>query len=199
MICMGSISKIYDKLRSMIIPFERVLDEIPDKGSVLDIGSSHGTFTIYAARTKRRIRITGVEINGKRVKSARQKARGLKNIEFIDCDFTKFKSGKKFDTVTCLDVLHHTPRILHEKFIEKSHKLLKPEGIFILVEISKKPTPKYLWNYMHDVLFSRTTKLNYVSKEMAVGMVKAHGFSIKSIKTASSFMYVRYMIIAKKS
>jgi 2-polyprenyl-3-methyl-5-hydroxy-6-metoxy-1,4-benzoquinol methylase len=199
MIFMSMKSKAYDKLRSLIIPFDKILEEIPNEGKVLDIGSSHGTFTIYAAKTKRNISITGVEIDKKRAQSSGEKASGLGNIDFVASDFIEFQTNEKFDAITCLDVMHHMPRSLHAKVVEKSYMFLKPNGIFVLVEMNKKPLVKYLWNYAHDMVFSRTTKLNYIAREDAINMIKARGFSISAVKNASAFMYERYMIIAKKS
>lgn len=192
------ISRAYDKLRSLIFPFDLIVDEIPDKGKVLDIGCGHGTLPIYIARKKRNVHVLGVELNRNRVLIAREKVRFLNNVEFTDSDITKFKAEGGYDVITCLDVLHHIPRDLQEGVVKKVSGMLKPGGVFILVEIDRNPLPKYIWNYMHDMIFTRSRELNYIKKEDALSMLKSSGLYVSATKDASSLMYARYMITAER-
>lgn len=193
------ISKAYDKLRSFIFPFDRIIREIPDRGRILDIGCGHGTLPLKIAKKKRGVRVLGVELSSKRVLTAREKSRCFRNVEFVDCDFSKFRESGKFDTITCIDVLHHMPRSMHTGVLRKVCRMLNPDGLFILVEIDRHPFPKYLWNYMHDMATTRSRDLNYIPKRDAIEMVESAGLSVKSIKDASSMLYGRYMILAKKN
>ncbi len=191
-------SKAYDKLRSLIFPFGKILDEIPNKGKVLDVGCGHGTLPLYIAKNKRNVFVVGVEISNKRVLVAKEKVKCFGNVKFFNCNFIEFKGNEKFDTITCLDVLHHMSRSLHEKVIKKVSELLKPNGIFILVEIDRHPFPKYLCSRMHDLMMTKSTDFNLIRKGVAIKMLESYGFGVNSIKDASSAMYGRYMIIAKK-
>lgn len=188
---------LYDRLRSLIFPFDTVLQEVPDAGLLLDVGSGHGTFAMIAAQARKNMHVTGVEISGGRVEKARLKANEIKNVEFVKADFGEFKTDRKFDVVTCLDVMHHIPRELHSSVIERARELIRPGGTFILVEIEKNNGPRCFWSYMHDLLMARTTKINFMKRNDAIRMMKSGKFSVVSVKDASAFMYERYMIIAK--
>ncbi|MCD6590651.1 MAG: class I SAM-dependent methyltransferase [Candidatus Aenigmarchaeota archaeon] len=191
-------SKAYDKLRSLIFPFGLIMNEIPDRGNMLDVGSGHGTFPLYVAKRKRDLSVLGVEMDRRRVLIAREKAKGLKNVKFVCSDFRVFEVRGKFNVVACLDVLHHIPKVSHTEVIRKIYKLLKPNGVFILVEIDTRPLPKYLWNYVHDFVFTRSLNMNYVGRGEIASLVKSCGFSISSVKDASTFLYGRYMLVCRK-
>jgi 2-polyprenyl-3-methyl-5-hydroxy-6-metoxy-1,4-benzoquinol methylase len=188
---------LYDRLRSLIFPFDAVLREVPDSCTLLDVGSGHGTFAIMAAGKSRNVEVTGVELSRPRIEKAKAKAAGMKNLNFVHCDFSKFSAGNKFDVVTCLDVMHHIPRELHSSVIERARELIRPGGTFILVEIEKNNGPRCFWSYMHDLVMARTTNINFIRRNEAIRMMKSGKFSVISVRDASAFMYQRYMIIAK--
>ena len=196
---MGSFSYgVYDRLRHLIFPFGMVLQEVPEKSSVLDIGCGYGTFPIMVARERNPSRVLGVEIDRERVTAARKNSEGLGNVSFVAQDISRFESEERFDVITCLDVLHHVPGRLQKGVIERAGNLLKPGGALVLVEIDTRPFLKYVWNYMHDVVMTRSSGMRYVSRERCLEMVRSGGLRVASVRDASRFMYSRYMITARK-
>jgi 2-polyprenyl-3-methyl-5-hydroxy-6-metoxy-1,4-benzoquinol methylase len=190
------VSAAYDKLRPFIFPFDAVLEEVPRESKILDAGSAYGSFSIKMAKRDPLSKVVGVEISPERVRSSRESAGSLGNVDFVACDFTEFKGGK-FDAVTCLDVMHHVPKASHESFLRKAREVLNDGGVLILVEINRLPTLKYYWNYLHDLVVSRSTQLNYIRPHNMADMIRSSGFRIESVRKASKLMYSRYMIIAR--
>jgi 2-polyprenyl-3-methyl-5-hydroxy-6-metoxy-1,4-benzoquinol methylase len=189
------ISAAYDRLRSFIFPFDALLEEVPRRSRILDVGSAYGSFAIRMAKRDPHSTVLGVEISQERVVSSRESAGNLDNVGFLACDFAKYR-GNGFDVVTCLDVMHHVPKKSQPEVVRKVRTVLNSGGILILVEVNRLPTLKYYWSCLHDIIFSRT-KLNYTSPQSMAETLKSSGFRIESIKKASKFMYSRYMIIAK--
>lgn len=47
--------KLYDKLRSIICPFDKIIESIPKRmGELLDIGSGYGTFCFVLSKENRK-------------------------------------------------------------------------------------------------------------------------------------------------
>jgi 2-polyprenyl-3-methyl-5-hydroxy-6-metoxy-1,4-benzoquinol methylase len=189
---------VHERLRRLIFPFGMILEEIPEKSRVLDIGSGYGAFPIMVARERIPERVLGVEIDRERVKAARRSSAGLGNVGFVVGDFSGFRTEERFDVITCLDVLHHVPKNLQRGVVEKAGNLLREGGSLILVEIGSRPLLKYAWNYVHDIVMTRSLGMSYIPRERCLEMVKSGGLRVASVRDASRFMYSRYMITARK-
>lgn len=80
---------------------------IPKYGNVLDIGSATGTISFYLA--SQNLNVDGIEISKKAVKYANlnKKIFNMSNVKFYNLPFDKYESNKKYELVTCFEVLEH--------------------------------------------------------------------------------------------
>ncbi len=82
--------ELYDALRKIICPFDRIIEEVPPKGEVLDVGCGYGTFCIILSEKRPKIKITGLDLDKNRVIIARNRIKNL-NIELLNADATNLK------------------------------------------------------------------------------------------------------------
>ena len=190
--------KLYDKLRPIICNFDKIIEYIPNKGELLDIGTGYGTFCFILSKERPRMKITGIEKDNKRVNIAKSRVTDGSNLNFICSDIMNFSINKRYEVITCLDLIHHIPMKDHLAVLKKINKLLKDNGLLIVKDMGDKPFTKYLWNYVHDCIMTRSTKMYYVPKEEMTKLLEKNGFVIEYVKDIPNFLYAHYLVISKK-
>ncbi len=191
---------LYGRLRRIICPFESIIEELPEEGRLLDIGSGYGTFCLLAAE-RTSLSITGLELEEGRVRAANLQAakEGKKGkVKFIAKDVSERFKGR-FDVVTCVDVFHHIDKRLHGKLLAEIRKSLVKSGRFIVKEMDTKPLHKYLWNMAHDVAMTRSVKMHYMPKERFAQVLEDSGFRVERMRDLSNPLYAHYLISARKA
>lgn len=85
----------------------RIIGYIPTRGEVLDIGSATGTLSFFFS--SKGLRVDGIELSKNAVKYANlnKNVLGLRNINFINTSVEKFRTNKKYNMITCFEVLEH--------------------------------------------------------------------------------------------
>ncbi|MCX7974690.1 MAG: class I SAM-dependent methyltransferase [Candidatus Aminicenantes bacterium] len=138
--------------------FRRLLHRLeklrPQRGYLLDVGAATGLFLDEAK--KRGWQVLGIEPSRWAVEIAQKQ--GLKVFQGSLEDFKI--DDQRYDVITLIDVLEHTPN--PRKIVEKVQKLLKPQGLILIVtpdleSFLAKLTGRYWWHYRpaHLVFFNR--------------------------------------------
>lgn len=187
--------EIYDRLRHVICPFDKVLGYIPKKGRILDIGSGYGTFAILMAEQEER-EIIGIELNKKKIDIAKSRTKDFKNLDFIFVDINDFDTDKKFNVIVCIDVLHHINLANHKNIFEKVYRLLANDGIFIIKELDTRPYHKYLWSYIHDIILNGSP--NYLSNKDISSQLKENNFEIIFNENVCNMLYQHYILVCER-
>ena len=102
--------------------------------SLLDVGCGGGIFCEPLARVG--YQVHGIDTNDKAIKIAKHHSKKSRlNICYNNSEISLFDSKKKFDIITCMEVLEHTndPNVI----ISEVKKRLKPGGYFIGSTINK--------------------------------------------------------------
>lgn len=104
---------------------------IPKNSTILDIGSASGTLSYYFSHNKNN-EVHGVEISKRAVKFAQENARllGLKKIKFFQGDIMLTKLDRRYDFISCLDVMEHIKD--DNLFLEKIHDWMDRKSLFAL-------------------------------------------------------------------
>jgi cyclopropane fatty-acyl-phospholipid synthase-like methyltransferase len=187
----------YNAIRKRILKIDKLMEYIPKRGHLIDLGCSYGTYAFMIHERYPDLKITGVDLNKVRIQKARVRAKEVKNIEFIAGDITKIRLKRKYDAITCVDVFHHVPKKYHKGIIESIHRNLKEGGVLILKDMDTKPYYKYLWNLIHDKLMTEFDDVYYTPREEFNEMLKRSGFRTSQIDL-SNFLYAHYAIIGVK-
>lgn len=190
--------RLFARIRRAICPFDRLIEQIPDYGHHLDLGCGYGIFCSLLSEKRPNMDITGIELDNRRVEIARERFANDR-IHFLTDDVTTFDSAKEYDSITCIDLLHHIPSSYHENIIRALYSSLKDDGIVVIKDMDKQPFLKYLWNYGHDIVMSRSLKMHYTSKQELRQLLEENGFFIVDAQDIHNFLYAHYYIACKKA
>ena len=143
------------------------------------------------------MKITGIERDKKRVDTANSRVAANSNQKFICGDITNFSFNTRFDVITCLDLIHHIPKKDHLVVLKKINELFKDNGLLIIKDMDNKPFYKYMWNYVHDFIMTRSIEMFYVPKKEMLKLLKKNGFVIESVKDIPNLLYAHYVVVCK--
>lgn len=120
---------------------------------VLDIGCGWGGFAKFAA-SRYGCSVTGISISDEQIRYAQEFTRGLP-VTIKRCDYRNLQGT--FDKILVCGMLEHVGPKNYRRFAEIVHRVLKPDGIFLLHTIGgnkpqSRPNPwlhKYIFpNYL---------------------------------------------------
>lgn len=181
-------SKTSDKLhvvfRWLMCPFERMEKYIPKKGTVIDVGCGEGVLTIYLALTSKDRKVVGIDIDGKRLSTAQDSSRDLKNIRFLKQPATQIK--ERCNGVIISDVFHHLSSSDQEVFLKICSQKIVKGGTLVIKEINKSDFIRSKLSRLWDYLLYPQDKILYWSKNDIVRKLTELGFTVK---TKSEVLY----------
>lgn len=111
--------------------------ELDDAEDVLDAGTGPGYWARFAAATRPRRRVVGVDLSARFLELARRRGAGPE-VEFVKADMTElpFAAGS-FDAIVCSGVLDTLPR--PELALREFRRVLRPEGRVLLILRGGRP------------------------------------------------------------
>jgi SAM-dependent methyltransferase len=130
--------RIHILLRFLTSPMLRVLREVPQQASLLDIGAGHGLFAVLASGTRR---VVAVEPDARKV-------RPVGGVEFV-IGFDDTINGT-LDAISIIDVLYKIPLDEWDPLLSRCRSRLRPGGILIIKE--QDPTARFKngWNAIQE-------------------------------------------------
>jgi len=171
--------RIYRKFPLEVLPWElgrprKVLVDLVEKGLIpkgkaLDICCGAGTNTVYLA--EKGFQVTGIDISSKAVEYARKKAEQANvKINFMVQNFLKLPfQDEEFDFVFDMGCFHHVEVEDRNIFIKRISRVLKNDGLYLLICFSYKNGPAW----------------NHFTKKQVIHLFSRY-FEIKEIKHISS-------------
>jgi len=147
--------------RPYICPFERLVQAVPPDSEVLDIGCGSALFLVLLSRTQRLKQGFGVDTSPMAITAARsaigaiETSPGDARIQVDLTDATQFDSGKRFDVVSLIDLLHHVPIPARRQLILDACAQVKPGGPLIYKDIASRPLWRAWMNRTHDLVMAR--------------------------------------------
>lgn len=151
---------------------------IPKLGNVLDIGSATGTISLYFA--SKGLMVDGIELSRNAVKFANlnKDKFGFNNVRFYNTSIEKFGLFRKYNLITCFEVLEHTKDDL------KTLKLIRRrmnKDTFLIITVPSITAPLYqlglLDNFDKEVGHLRRYSLNDIKllfQKTKIKIVKIH-------------------------
>lgn len=195
------IAKFYTKLKIPILPLKIFNAYVPKHGKILDFGTGYGYIANYLSIVEPNRKIIGVDIEMRRILSARRTIGTRKNIDFVQADILNSPELDNFDAITMADVLHHIPFAFHIEILKALWSKLKDNGLLILRETNKKKSLRYyVFNYFSELLlYLLYEKCNFYSSKQLKGLIKEIGFTIESeLYNEPTTLYETVILICKK-
>lgn len=116
---------------------DRPISNLPQGGSLLDVGCGGGQILIELARERPDIRATGLDLSSDQVRRARRRAVGLgERVRFVEGSAIElpFDNGA-FDGVMSVGSIKHWPD--PAKGLAECVRVLKPGGFLMIVEADR--------------------------------------------------------------
>ena len=130
----------------------------PGCGSALDVGCGDGLLTCRLAERCRDV--TGVDRDRHMIALARERARNLRNVAFIDAEFPAFPfEDNSFDFIASDTAIHH---MNFEATLMAMTRLLRPGARLVIIGLARSATPR---DYLYDA----------AGLPLNVGLVLVHG------------------------
>ncbi|MCB9896745.1 MAG: methyltransferase domain-containing protein [Planctomycetes bacterium] len=193
---------------------ERILPERMDGKSLLDIGCFLGFFEHEALR-RGAARAVGIDINPDRLRQARGLAECLGlPVEFHRCDLEHDELPGRFDTVLCLNVLHHVydPVAALDRLLRatKERLVLEMAGTWTAVMQGllwpRNPARAALYPLIKDQPLTvvgkgdskRAYGFHYISQGALENMLLHHRGDVARVDTLRSPFRDRYLVVVWK-
>jgi 2-polyprenyl-3-methyl-5-hydroxy-6-metoxy-1,4-benzoquinol methylase len=153
------------------------LENINKNDQVIDIGSGSGLISFEISKKAKNV--TGIEIDSKKVESAKTKFHN-KNLKYLAGDATSYPFKEKFDVIVLSNVLEHIDDRI--KFLKSIHKL--SSKILIRVPmIDRDWLPIYLksrgFDYRLDPTHFTEYTVNNLQKELKITNWLLESYEIK--------------------
>ena len=124
----------------------KILEQISDGSSFLDLACGTGILTREIAKKFSNTKIVGIDITKSYLDVAKENSNSFDNISFILDDAEEFKLDSKFDCITA----SYLPKYCDPEILVKNCVThLKPGGKIILHDFTypKNPAVRGLWNF----------------------------------------------------
>ena len=153
------------------------------KSTLLEIGCGIGTLSSYLAKTNIDGKVDAVDISPATIEFAKNKYKGLKNLEFFVSDMTDFSIDKKYDFILFPDVLEHIPVEAHENIFNTIKNFCHDNSIVAI----NLPTARSL-RWFHK---NKPEALQIIDQDIEsdglIGQLYKHGFYLISKETYSLY------------
>lgn len=121
--------------------FGAVVSAVPEgTPAVLELGSGTGYVTEMVLRASPAATVTCVDMDDAMLAVARKK-RALREVAFIEGDFTKVWPVGRFDLVLTSLCLHHLVDADRADVLGRIHRSLRPGGVFVNGDVFRGATP----------------------------------------------------------
>ena len=182
---------------------QRFLDEIgqylPAEGPVLDLGCGFGLFSLYYATTGPQRFVRGIDVNARRIATARRAAArlGIDNVLYAEADARDFKGDGAFAAAYMLDIVHHVPPETVPPLLAQLRRALPPGGVLVIKDVDRRPAPKRWFTWALDKAMAPRTPVHYWSAERLTAVLTAHGFRVRRHVMVDVLPYPHVLYVAE--
>ena len=195
-----AIVRAYSRIRFLILRqsfLEAIGQYFPDSGDILDLGCGFGLFSLYYAMMSPGRRVTGVDLNPRRIAMAQRcaAALGVTNATYVAQDAVAWRGTRTFDAIYMLDLVHHLPKASVEDTLRKIADLLAPGGVLIVKDVADRPAYKALFTLALDRLMVGMEPIHYWSVDELASLLRLLGFDVKvhPIRDVLPYPHVLYV------
>jgi 2-polyprenyl-3-methyl-5-hydroxy-6-metoxy-1,4-benzoquinol methylase len=179
-----AIVRAYSRVRFLILRqsfLEAIGQYFPERGEILDLGCGFGLFSLYYAIMGPERRVTGVDLNPRRIEMARRCAAslGVTNAGYHAEDVLRWRDERRFDAIYMLDLVHHLPADSVAGTLERIADRLAPGGTLIIKDVADRPTYKRLFTLVLDRLMVGMEPIRYWPVLELSSLLRSLGFDVK--------------------
>ncbi len=190
------VSKVYTLLRLKLSPMIQLIQYLPGKGDILDLGCGNGIFANILSLGDPGRKVYGVDLSSSRIDAAKRISEGNPNLEFVAGDVNTVHFDR-FEVVTLIDLLHHMPYREQDTLLKKIYDKLDAGDALIIKDLEKAPYWKYIFHYVQDSISYRE-RLYFRSAEEMSEVLERTGFYVERITLAKDYPHPHVLYKCKK-
>lgn len=191
-----SSSRLKTRLRPWICPFDDLLELVPERATLFDLGCGGGAWLCLVDRLRSPASLGGAEINESLVAQARALVPRAR-IEIYDGARIP-EAISSAHIVTLIDVLHHVPAENQRGFLRAVHDAMAPGARLLLKDMDAADRLSTLWNRFHDRVLSGAAGWELRAATAAEWLAEA-GFRCEPPRKRRMMgVYSHYLIVAEK-
>jgi SAM-dependent methyltransferase len=190
----GRAVRLYVRARYAICPFDEVARAVPRRGTVVDVGCGFGLFALHLRLQAAERRVLGIDHDPRRIEAARRSPLAGHGVEFAVADAPQ-ASLPPCDAVVLIDVLHHLHPEAQARLLAAARARLVPGGRIVVKDLDTRPRFRFVWNWVHDVLMTRSLDLHFRSRAATEAALVAAGFAdvrSRRLPTRAPYAHVLY-------
>lgn len=184
--------KIYDLLRTGILPISLIDRSLPKQGIIIDLGCGQGIITTYIAQNKSRS-VIGVDLDTSRLRQSNSK-----NLKFVNANIVNYDL-KKPNGIIISDVLHHLSYKDQDKLLGRIAKSLNVGGVLVIKEIDTKEFVRSRLSRFWDFVVYPKDKISYSNSTSLPRQLEKLGFEVKFVRACRLFPGSTTLYICSKN
>ncbi len=195
----GKIFRFFTRLKFSLIPFNKISELLPDEGQIYELGSGYGFEAAYLALDKPGRVVTGIDIDKKRVETAKNITEKVSNLRFSCADIKEVDLSES-NGILMVSFLHHLQYPDQVALIKKCYDSLTANGTLLILDPVNHPPFKNFMNWLSDwLLYPFSDKAFLRSKDDLVDLVESAGFDARGeIEKSSGWGLFSYALVVGK-
>ena len=182
--------------RPLYAPFGALLQWVPPKARVLDVGCGSGAFLFLANELKGLGSSLGIDSNAKSIALA-QAACNSPHLKFVVGVEVPPEVLQSSSVVALIDVLHHVPKDAKQSFLRRLLQGMASGTLVLVKDLDPEPAWKALANRITDYLSTRSI-VSYLSRQQVEEILLEEGFEILSSARLDDMVWSHFLVVGKK-
>ncbi len=199
----GALSALYMAGRMALCPYDRLLDDLPRTGDLLDVGCGSGVWLNYLRLTRPELRLSGVDIDPAKIALAGKSTDA--SIRYALVPETYVPGPESCDALTCMDVFYMFDEAVAARLLEGFFAALRPGGVFLLKDVTDTPFHKHALTRFQELLavkilgFTKGGGVRIKSADAYVRLLGAAGFAdVRARRVDAGYPHPSVAVTGKK-
>jgi len=196
---LGSWYGFYFYLKIQLLKLDQYDEYLPETGTIVDMGCGYGLVANYLALCLPNSKVTGVDLDAKRIQIASATVGSRKNIQFVNADAISWSMQDECSMIIMTDFLHHVSFENQKIMLQYAYDNLQDNGALIISEVdaSIRPIYKYWNSCLFDIIFYPLS-ISYFSKSsILLSILRDLGFEI-TLYFPKSYIFAEIVYVCRR-
>ncbi len=197
-------ARAHVRVRWATCPFPAVAAELPESGSILEIGCGHGLLSVYLALGSPDRRVTGIDVDQGKLAAARAAAaKGGLPATFDAVEGGALPEGP-WDGIAIVDVLYLLPADDQSALLGSCAERLAPGGVLVVKEMAPAPRWKARWNAVQETAavkllgITAGDELMFLPPAELASAMAAGGLEVRERPLHRGYPHPHHLLVGRK-
>lgn len=192
--------------RSLLVPFHQLVNYLPERGVLLDLGCGHGLFLALAQQRRPALQLIGLDLSEAKIAAARQAfaASGSAIGQLAVMDIADLPEGS-VDVISMIDIMYLVPLGRWDGILKRCYDCLRPGGRLLLKEMDRSLSWKFALLCLEEGLAVKVLgltlggKFAFPRREEIRSRLGAAGFAVEEIPLHHGYPVPHHLWIGIKT